>query len=119
MKKLAFAALLASCLGLGGCYSTYVADVRNSTPQPVYAELVHNGGAGNTTVLARERIAPGDRRGLQVRVSNDWPMFLQVDTPGNTAAAQQFNLTPGTQIVEVSQEGPNQTGRLRLDGLPR
>lgn len=123
MRKVLVRTLLAGLglgtFGMGGCYSTYVADVRNKTPQPVYAELVRNGGAGNTVILAKERIPPGDRMGLTVRVPDEWPIFLQVDTPGNTAGMPQFNLTPGTQIVEVTQDGPNQTGKVRIDPLPR
>lgn len=107
----------AGALVLAGCKTSYVADVRNDSPEPVYAQLVRNAGAGNNTILTQERIAPGDRKGVaRYQVPDDWAIFLSVDTVGNPGYPQQFNLTPGTTIVTVTKD---QAGKLRLDAIPR
>lgn len=109
--------LAGGALLLGGCKTSYVADVRNDSPEPVYAQLVRNAGAGHNTILSQERIPPGDRRGVvRYQVPEDWAIFLSVDTVGNPGYPQQFNLTPGTTIVTVTKD---QNGRLRLDAVPR
>jgi hypothetical protein len=114
---LCLAVLAAGTVFLGGCKTSYVADVRNESPEPVYAQLVRNAGAGNNTILTQERIPPGDRRGVaRYQVPEDWAVFLSVDTVGNAGYPQQFNLTPGTTIVTVTKD---QNGRLRLDAVPR
>lgn len=104
-------------LALAGCKSGYVADVRNDSGEPIYAQLVRAGGAGKHVVVAEERIPPGDRRGVaKYAVPDEWAMFLSVDTPGNDGAPQQVNLTPGTTIVTVTREP---SGKLRIDWVPR
>ncbi|XVJ60856.1 MAG: hypothetical protein HEQ23_16275 [Tepidisphaera sp.] len=104
-------------LALAGCKSGYVADVRNDSGEPLYAQLVRAGGAGNNVVVAEERIPPGDRRGVaKYAVPDEWAMFLSIDTPGKGGPPQQVNLTPGTTIVTVTKD---QSGRLRIDWVPR
>ncbi len=106
--------------GLGGCQTAYVADIRNDCPQPVIAQLYKAGGAGNSERIGEEKyIGPGDRASVaKYGVPTDWPIYLQVDTKMNPGYPQQFNLTPGTTIFTVSQEGNDPKGKLRLDGIP-
>lgn len=102
---------------LAGCKTGYVADVRNDSGEPLYAQLVRAGGAGNATVISSERIPPGDRKGVaKYEVPTDWPIYLSVDSVGNPGYPQQFNLTPGTTIVTVTKDS---SGRIRLDAMPR
>lgn len=116
---LGVAAVLAA--GLGGCYAGYVADVRNQTPQPVYAELVQSNGPGNGVSLGRERIGPGDRGAVVSRkkVPTDCLVYVQIDSVGNPGYPAQLNLTPGTTAITVTQDGTAQNGKLRLDAVSR
>lgn len=104
-----------ACL-LGGC-TTYMADVRNKTPQPLVAELVcSNPSKPSKALLARQRIAPGDRAGLlRNDLPHDWHVFLQVDTEGNPGTPAKLNLGPGTTVINVTQEGEGQNGALKLE----
>lgn len=117
-KRLGLVMMVGSTAALlAGCKTSYVADVRNDSPEPVYAQLVRNAGAGNNVVVAQERIPPGDRKGVaKYQVPDDWALYLSVDTVGNPGYPQQFNLTPGTTIVTVTKDA---NGRLRLDAVPR
>lgn len=116
-KQLGLAAMAAAAGVLAGCKTSYVADVRNDSPEPVIAQLVRNAGAGNNVVVSQERIPPGDRKGVaKYQVPDDWALFLSVDTMGNPGFPQQFNLTPGTTIVTVTKDA---NGKLRLDAIPR
>ncbi len=121
MKRATFGIGMAGLIAfLGGCQTAYVADIRNDSPQPVIAQLYKAGGPGNSDLLAEKYIAPGDRASVaKYGVPTDWPIYVQVDTKMNPGYSQQFNLTPGTTIFKVTQEGNDPKGKLRLDGMPR
>ncbi len=116
-RPVKIAGVLLAAAVLGGCKSGYVADVRNNSPEPLYAQLVRAGGAGKNVVVAEERIPPGDRKGVsKYAVPDDWALYLSIDSVGNPGSPQQINLTPGTTIVTVTKDG---SGKLRVDWVPR
>lgn len=116
-RSLLVAAAGLAMVTLAGCKTAYVADVRNDSGEPIYAQLIRAGGAGRNVPVSQERIAPGDRKGVaKYEVPDDWALYLSVDSVGNPGYPQEFNLTPGTTIVTVTRDT---NGRLRLDAMPR
>lgn len=118
-RVLGLAVVLAN--SLGGCYAGYVADVRNQTPQPIYADLIVSHGPGNGENIGRERIGPGDRGAVASRkkIGTDQTVYVQVDSVGNPGYPAQLNLTPGTTVITVTQDGTAQNGKLRVDAVSR
>ncbi len=114
------AAALLALLPLAGCSAGYIADVRNSTPQPLGARLIRADRSGQDALLAEDRLGPGDRKAVgRYRVPAAWSVYLEVDTQGHTGAPARLDLTPGTTKVNVVQEGPSQTGPLRIEVVSR
>ena len=98
---------------LGGCYNTYSADVRNTTPQPVYMQLVKTGGAPN--LLRSARLGPGDRGSIgPVTIDQRDLVRLVIDTGPNPNRPLTLDLRPGLNVYEVQQEGTMTSGPLRV-----
>jgi hypothetical protein len=115
-RALRAAALGAAAIGslvLGGCYNTYSADVRNTTPQPVYMQIVKTGGAPN--LLRSARLGPGDRGSIgPVTVDQRDLVRLVIDTGPNPNRPLTLDLRPGLNVYEVQQEGTMTAGPLRV-----
>lgn len=117
------ATLLTGLLWLaGGCTTSYQVDVRNQTPQPVVVAIFQAQGAGQVSAITpARRIGPGDRDALATRaVPQNWVVFVQADTPGNPGYPAKVDLTPGLNVVTVSQEreGDREVVRLRAEPRP-
>jgi hypothetical protein len=105
--------------GLAGCQADYGADLRNTTPQPVYAQLLVRGGGGQS-VVTQKRLGPGDRGYLgPVRASNKpGRVALVVDSMPNPVRPATMDLPPGTTFVDVTQDGDRTAGAIRLSPKP-
>lgn len=107
------------CVVLSGCTVGYTADVRNTTPQPISAQLVRADPSGQDLPIVTKRIGPGDRDGLsKYNIPDNWQVYLLIDAVGNPGAPARMNLGPGMTIVNVHQEGTSQTGPLSLEQVP-
>lgn len=107
--------------GLAGCTTSYQVDVRNQTPQPVVVAIFQASGGGQQSAISPgKRIGPGDRDAVYTRkVPQDWVVFVQADAPGNPGYPAKLDLAPGLTVVDITQEGVDQTGPLRLRTAPR
>ncbi|MBC7835134.1 MAG: hypothetical protein H7Y88_08535 [Phycisphaerales bacterium] len=105
------AAILA---GLGGCRADYGADIRNMTPQPVFAQLYERHDDG-VSLLASERLGPGDRALVgPVRVRKG-RAGLVIDTKPNPESPVYFDLPPGIGAFNVHQRGEATGGPLMIE----
>src|SRR5262245_33877814 len=93
---------LAGC-ALGGCQTSYSADLRNTTPQPLYAQIMEQFDNG-ATARAGIRLGPGDRGGLGPVIAREGRAYLLVDTTPNPGTPVTVPLAPGTTIAEVHQQ---------------
>ena len=116
-RRLVLAGLSLSLLaGVGvsaGCQASYAADIRNSTPQPVYAQIMEqfdNGASPRASV----RLGPGDRGGVGPVMCREGRAFLVVDTVPNPTTPVSVGMAVGTTIVEVVQEGKETTGPIQV-----
>ena len=116
MNKPLLALLALPLLALGGCHSSFAADVRNRSSQPVSVELVSPGPNGTVALLAPSlRLGPGDRGGVgPVRVEQHRSVVLRVDSLGNPGRPAVIDLMPGTTIAEATQDGTNANAPLLL-----
>ncbi len=104
---------LVGCAAMGGCQTSYAADIRNTTPQPVYAQLMEQFDQ-TATVRASDRLGPGDRKGLGPVIAREGRAFLVVDTVGNPGTPVRVPLAVGTTVVEVAQTGDQAAGPLEI-----
>ena len=112
------AGLLLSGLGLAGCETTYSADIRNQTPQPLFAEIISFDQWGNAYPMAATRLGPGDRAGLgPVRIKKERLVTLQLDTVPNPQRPARVDMRPGVTTVEVTQQGAQTSGPLQVREL--
>lgn len=108
-------------LPLAACHqSGYAVDVRNRSPQPVFVEMLTRTGPESLALLASARLGPGDRTGLgPASVNQNQSVIVRADAQGNTGHPAVLDLRPGTTVVDVTQDGPNTTGQIRLREVPR
>ena len=55
-----------AAFALAGCRANYAADVHNTTPQPVFVQMIKNAnqpGAAKPMAVLQRRLGPGDRGG--------------------------------------------------------
>ena len=102
-----------ACAAMTGCQVSYAADIRNSSPQPVYAQLMEQFDQG-AVVRASTRLGPGDRGGLGPVIAREGRAFLVVDTVPNPGTPVQVPLAVGTTILEVIQTGDQTTGPIQV-----
>src|SRR5262245_10046281 len=85
-RRVALVSLTLGLLGCAtmstGCQTSYAADVRNTTPQPVYAQLMERLDSG-AMARAAIRLGPGDRGGLGPVIARTGHAYLVVDTTPN------------------------------------
>jgi hypothetical protein len=98
---------------MGGCQTSYAADIRNTTPQPVYAQLMEQFDQGST-VRASARLGPGDRAGLGPVIAREGRAYLVVDTIPNPGTPVTVPLAVGTTTLEVIQPGDQTTGPIQV-----
>jgi hypothetical protein len=99
----------------GGCKSSYMADIRNQTPQPVVATLIDPVGPDQIV-----RLGPGDRGQLgPVMVDQKELVQVKVDSLGNTGVPAMFQLRPGENYLNVLQGGQLTSGPLMIREVPR
>jgi hypothetical protein len=101
---------------LGACSTSYTVDAENHTPQPVLVELfAHAPEGGDALIAPALRLGPGDKHGIApVQMDTVRSVFVRVDSlvrPGNPVA---FGLLPGWTILEITQDGDQVTGPLRV-----
>ena len=114
VRATASLALLASAaLVAGGCQASYAVDMRNTTPQPVYAQLLEEFDT-NTVMRSSVRIAPGDRGGLGPVIAREGRAFVIVDTLPNPTTPVRVPLAIGTTVMEIIQTGNETTGPLEI-----
>lgn len=119
MKNALLAVLILPLLALGGCAqgtSSYAADVRNHTGQPIAADLLlRNGPDVYVPLVTTMRLGPGDRGGIgPVIVQSSQIVVLRTDVYGNPSRPCFMELRPGTTYAEVNQESPLATAPMRL-----
>lgn len=103
---------VAGCVGLlAGCQAGYSADIRNKTPQPLYAQVVDI-STNPSVVRGSTRIPPGSRGGLGPYMIVVGKAILVVDTLPNPSTPRQIPMGEGTTTVEVQQLGDNAAGEL-------
>ncbi len=100
-------ALGACALLAGGCQSSpgkivYTVDVRNQTPQPLWAQLWHETDRG-AFQLTNQRLAPGDRAGVGPAKGNVGRTWILFDTLPNPSTPVRFDLEFGSTVIEVTQ----------------
>jgi hypothetical protein len=108
------AAALLALTGLAGCRADYAADIRNQTPQPLFAQLVERRNDG-TVLRARDRIGPGDRGVVGPIRAEKGRVGLVVDTLPNPEGALVRDLRPGTNYLNVRQLGESTGGELQVE----
>lgn len=120
-RRVGFALSVASlaCLGVfSGCQTAYSADIRNKTPQPLYAQVL-DVSTNPSMVLGSTRIPPGSRGGLGPYMILVGKAILIVDTLPNPEAPRQIPMGEGTTIIEVQQQGENAAGPLDVKLIGR
>ncbi len=104
---------LVVCAAMGGCQTSYAADIRNTTPQPVYAQLMERFDEGST-VRSSVRIDPGSRAGMGPVIAREGRAYLVVDTIPNPGTPVTVPLAVGTTVLEVIQRGEAISGPLEI-----
>lgn len=103
---------------MAGCSkSNYGVDLRNRTPQPVYAQLVERMNSGEQRARVGARLGPGDRAGVGPVRARTGSVTLIVDTMPNPGVPAMVELAPGTSSIEVTQDGEGTSGPIRLREL--
>lgn len=98
---------------MSGCQASYATDIRNTTPQPLYAQLMEQFDK-SATVRASVRLGPGDRGALGPVVAREGRAFLVVDTHPNPGTPVTVPLAVGTTALEVIQRGEEMSGPLEV-----
>lgn len=115
-------ALLGAATLLGGCQlpNRFSVDVRNQTPQPLFVEILERDTYGNTFARGTARLGPGDRGGIgPVSAAASSVVEASMDTKPNPRAPVTWTLRPGTNILEVRQQGDGTAGPLEVRDLTR
>lgn len=118
-RRLVGGALVFAAFALAGCQANYAADVHNTTPQPVFVQMIKNanqpGGVQPMAVLQR-RLGPGDRGALgPIRASDRaGAVTIVVDTLPNPSRPVMLDLMPGTTFLEVQMDPGSTTGPIRV-----
>lgn len=100
--------LAAACLTLAGC--TYTVDVRNTTTQPVFVQLLQIDPVQPDWVLASERVAPGAYAKLgPTRVPFE-RVVVQAGNQTQKSVDARYKLTAGHTDLDVGQR-PGEDGR--------
>lgn len=105
------AAMVVVAGAAGGCVSNYAVDVRNQTPQPLYAMLSEHTDTG-AMIRQSKRLGPGDRAAIGPIRAKHGRAFLVVDTNPNPDRPVTVDLQAGTTTCEVTQEGEGTAGPL-------
>lgn len=104
---------VAGLAAMTGCQAGYAVDVRNTTPQPVYAQLMEQFDTG-TVMRSSVRLGPGDRGGLGPVVAREGRAFVVVDTVPNPGTPVRVPIAIGTTVIEVIQQGNQMSGPLEV-----
>lgn len=120
MKKLLLTLVALPLLALGGCTSSYAVDLRNQSSQPVFAELLARSPEGGLALVGQPiRLGPGDRGGIgPVSVDARRQLVLRADTPGNPGRPAMLDVTPGTTVATVGQDGAAANSPITLRPAP-
>lgn len=116
MNNTLLAVLALPLLALGGCTSTYAIDLRNQSSQPVFAELLARGPEGGLALVGQPvRLGPGDRGGIgPVAVDARRSVVLRADSQGNGGRPAMLDVTPGTTVAIVGQDGTTANSPITL-----
>lgn len=104
----------------GGCQlpSRFSVDVRNQSPQPLQVELIERDTYGNSFTRGSTRLGPGDRGGLgPFSAPASSIVEVAIDSKPNPRAPVLWTLRPGTNILEVRQQGDATAGPLEVKDL--
>jgi len=104
----------AGAAGLGGCQATYSADVRNQTPQPLFAKILWRTDDGRNPIQAQRRLGPGDRGTIGPIQAPVGRAILTLDTLPNPQGVWSIDLRPGTTVFNVTQKGDLTAGPLEV-----
>ncbi len=118
-RRLVGGAVVLAALALAGCQANYAADVHNTTPQPVFVQLIKNSnqpGAAKPMTVVQRRLGPGDRGAVgPIRASDRaGAVSIVIDTLPNPSRPAMLDLMPGTTFLEVTMEGQGTTGPIRV-----
>lgn len=116
LKPLLAAAVL---LSLSACRSNYAVDIRNQTPQPVFAQVFERDNSGGQRVLAGKRLGPGDRAAIGPVRARTGRAGLAIDTPANPGGILMIDLAAGTSVFNVTQRGEMTSGPLEIREVTR
>lgn len=111
-------AALALCGALlAGCQADFAVDLQNSTPQPLFAQIMTKSNSGNSATLgASRRLGPGDRAMVgPVRTNEKAGAYLVLDTLPNTTRPVTVDLRPGTSFLIVKQDTPDNSSPMRVE----
>lgn len=114
LTRLARPALLILAAALSGCTATFSADLRNQTPQPVFAQIVQRTDDERRPILASLRLGPGDRATIGPVRTNIGRAILSLDTLPNPQGAYTTDLRPGLTTFTISQKGDKAAGPLEI-----
>ena len=101
---------------LAGCRADYSADIRNLTPQPIFAQLTENRRDG-TVIVATRRLGPGDRALVGPVRAESGRVALLIDTKPNPEAPARRDLQPGQNAFNVRQRTDEVSGPLEIEDL--
>lgn len=113
------ALMVIAAAALAGCRSNYTVDLRNQSPQPVYAQMFERHSDGRTPLLAATRLGPGDRTALGPVRGRTGRVGLVVDTRANPEAPYMIDLAPGMSIFNIHQRGDSTAGPLEIREVTR
>lgn len=107
--------VLSMCACTLGCNAPFAADVRNKTPQPLFAQIFRKTGSESAVLAASARLGPGDRALIgPITADKDGGAYLAVDTLPNPGRPATVDLLPGTNFFEVQQDGEGTIGPIRI-----
>ena len=102
LRHLALGSITALAAALAGC--TYSVDVRNTTSQPVFVEMIQVDPLQPDWVLASERIAPGGYAKLgPSKVPFEQVAVKVGNRPANSVDART-RIKPGLTLLDVGQK---------------
>jgi hypothetical protein len=110
-STLAVAPLL---LLLTGCQASFTADIRNQTPQPLFAAIRQRTDDGRNPILAEQRLGPGDRASVGPVRAPVGRALLVLDTRPNPQGPWTTDLRPGITSFAVTQKGDQTAGPLEV-----
>lgn len=119
MRWVVWGVVAGAGVGLAGCRADYTVDIRNQTPQPVYAQVFERHGDGRMPLLAATRLGPGDRQAIGPVRGQVGRTGLVVDTKPNPEGPLIVDLTPGLSVFNVTQRGDATAGPLEIREVTR